>query len=105
MDGENNNSQGAVESETVYDEYLPPDAKPLCPYCLQPCDPLQYYCTNCGSNEAINPLAAYMPYVRIRFSIGIFVKLCRGAYNRDNPMLLRILYGAGASLWVLFRAC
>jgi hypothetical protein len=104
MDGENNNSQDTAESETFDDEYLPPDAKPLCPYCLQPCNPLQYYCTNCGSNKAINPLAAYMPYIRLRFSIGIFGKLYRRALDHENPLLLRIFYGASASLWVLFLA-
>jgi len=102
MNGENNNPQDTADSEAVYEEYLPPDAKPLCPHCLQPCDPLQYYCNNCDSNEAINPLAAYIPYVRIRFSAGVFGKLFRRACDRKNPLLLRIVYGAYASVWWLY---
>jgi hypothetical protein len=102
MDGENNNSHDTVESELADNEYLPPDAKPLCPQCLQPCDPHHYYCTNCDCNEAINPLTVYMPYIRLRFSIGIFGKLFRRMCDRKNPLPLRIVYGASASLWILF---
>ncbi len=101
MDGENNNSQDIAWTETFDDEYLPPGAKPLCPRCLQPCDPHQYYCTNCGCNEAINPLTTYIPYVRIRFNIGILIKLYRRACDSGNPLLLRIIYGAIAVFWVL----
>lgn len=103
-DEEKNNSRDIAQGERVDDEYLPPDARPLCRSCLQPCNPLQYYCTNCDSNEAINPLASYMPYVRIRFNLGIFVKLCRYSWHHDNPLLLRVLYGASAVLWILFSA-
>jgi hypothetical protein len=100
MDGENNNSP--ITSETYNDEYLPPDAKPLCPCCLQPCNPLQYYCTNCGCNEAINPLTTYMPYIRLRFNIGIFVKLYRRAYDRKNLLPHRIIDAVIVAFWILF---
>ena len=103
-DNEKNNSRDVTDGEQVDNDYLPPDAKPLCRRCLQPCNPLQYYCTNCGSNEAINPLAAYMPYVRLRFSIGIFAKLVRRALDGENPLSLRIVYGLSACLWLLFNA-
>ena len=99
MDGDNNNnSQNISDSETYDDEYLPPDSKPLCPSCLQPCNPLQYYCTNCGCNEAINPLAVYIPYVRIRFSAGVFGKFFRRMCDNKNPLLLWIVYGLCASM-------
>lgn len=102
MDEEKNNSRDIVRNKQVDDEYLPSDAKPLCPQCLQPCDPLQYYCTNCNSNEAINPLSAYMPYVRLRFNIGIFVKLYRRACDsKNNPLLLRIIYWMIIIAWVM----
>jgi hypothetical protein len=102
MDGENNNSQSTSEGKTFDDEYLPPDAKPLCPRCLQPCHPLQYYCTNCGCNEVINPLASYIPYIRIRFNIGIFAKLCRYPFDRNNLLPLRIICTIIAVLWILY---
>ena len=92
MDGENDNMQEVNQSAVANDDYLPPDAKPLCPRCLQPCDPLQYYCSNCDSNEVINPLASYMPYLRIRFNIGVIGKLYRLARNYRVPLILRILF-------------
>jgi hypothetical protein len=102
MDGEKDNSQNTSEIETFDDGYLPPDAKPLCPRCLQPCHPLQYYCTNCGCNEAINPLTTYMPYIRIRFNIGIFIKLCYLVFGSRTTLLLRVIYVVIAAIWVLY---
>ena len=61
------NTQNPYESVSMK---IGEDAVPVCPNCLEPCDPLDYYCPYCDSNEAINPLASYMPYVRIRFHAG-----------------------------------
>ena len=58
-------------------DVLSPDAQPLCHNCLAPCDRLQYYCHNCDSTEPINPLAAYIPFVRLRFHYGIFCNMWR----------------------------
>jgi len=67
------------------------DATPLCPKCLLPCGPALYYCPHCDSNEAINPLASYMPFVNIRFVYGFFGKLYRlMVYGEDRSVLLRI---------------
>lgn len=75
---------------------------PLCPNCLRRCHPLQYYCANCGGNEVINPLASYMPYVRIRFNVGIFIKLWRRAlYDKSLPLCLRLLFIVIAVVWVM----
>ena len=63
--------------EKLDDEFIPDDAQPLCRKCLNPCHPLQNYCGNCDSNEAINPLASYVPFVRIRFVYGMFGKMWR----------------------------
>lgn len=100
-DEKNDNLNGDVASETMDDDYLPPDARPLCPKCLQPCDPLQYYCTNCGSNEAINPLASYMPYLRIRFAVGLVGKLYHRARDSKAPLILRILFWIILITWLL----
>lgn len=56
--------------------------KPLCPNCLQPVNPFEYFCPHCGSNDAVNPMATYLPILDIRFMYGGIGKLWR-----------RILYG------------
>jgi len=74
------------------DEFVPYDAVPLCPKCLKPCHPLQYYCDKCDSNAAINPLASYMPFVRIRFNIGMVVKAWRKMlYDKESSIIFRLV--------------
>ena len=60
-------------------DYIAPDSTPVCPNCLHPVPPNAYYCPNCGSNETINPLASYMPFVNIRFAAGMAAKAWRKA--------------------------
>jgi len=79
-------------SDTSDVDFIPEDAWPLCPKCLTPCHPLQFYCCNCDSNEAVNPLASYMPFVRIRFNIGMLFKLWRtGIRDKDRSMTRRLI--------------
>ena len=79
-------------AENIDDEFIPEDAWPLCPNCLKPCNPLQNYCDNCSSNEVINPMASYMPFVRIRFTCGFFGKMWRkGWYDKDSSIIIRLL--------------
>jgi hypothetical protein len=81
------------EVERVDDEFIPADARPVCPNCFKPCHPLQNYCDSCDSNEVINPLVSYMPFVRIRFNIGMFCKLWRRiCYDKDISTMLRLFY-------------
>ena len=68
------------------------DAVPVCPNCLEPCDPLDNYCQNCGSNEAINPLVPYLPFEGIRFVAGVYAKLLRKTWDSSTPIGLQILY-------------
>jgi hypothetical protein len=91
--GHNNLSAGAFEEAVqLDDEFIPADAWPVCPKCLSPCHPLQYYCHNCDSSEAINPLASYMPFVRIRFNIGMFCKMWRRKwYDKEASIIFRLL--------------
>jgi hypothetical protein len=92
-DEEKNDSHDTSEGEEVDDDYLPPDAKPLCPRCLQPCDPLEYYCTNCGSSDVINPLSAYMPFVRLRYQVGFYGRLWRRiTYDSDTSILIKLAF-------------
>lgn len=81
------------EVEQGDDEFIPSDALPVCPNCLKPCNPLQNYCNSCDSNEVINPLASYMPFVRIRFNIGMFCKIWRRiCYDEHTPFLLKLFF-------------
>ena len=74
--GQNNlPARNERKAEEFDDEFIPEGAWPICPKCLTACHPLQFYCHNCDSNEAINPLASYMPFVRIRFNAGMIGKL------------------------------
>ena len=91
--GNNNLSAGDFEeAESLDEEFIPDDAQPLCSNCLEPCSPLQNYCGNCDSNEVINPLASYMPFVRIRFACGFFGKMWRiMLYDEEASTILRLL--------------
>ena len=81
------------------DEVLADDAMPLCPNCLEPCNPLDNYCPNCGSNEVINPLASYMPFEGIRFETGIIGKLWQKAWAGETEWFDRGIY---FGLFILF---
>jgi hypothetical protein len=71
---------------------LAPDATPLCPNCLKPVDPKQYYCPHCGSNTAINPLATYLPIAQIRFNYDIFITMWRKLWNKRLGSATIILF-------------
>ena len=77
----------------VDDDFIPDDGRPVCPRCLKPCHPLQHYCNNCDSNDAINPLTPYMAFVNIRFNYGIFITMWRKTwYDKDTPIMTRLVY-------------
>jgi len=81
-----------IEVEQVDDEFIPVDARPVCPNCFKPCNPLQNYCDSCDSNEVINPLASYMPFVRIRFRCGFCGDMWRKVlYDKEASIILRSL--------------
>ena len=82
----------AAENSEEGDDFIPDDARPICPKCLAPCHPLQNYCEKCDSNEAINPLASYMPFVRIRFNIGMFGKMWRKIWYDEDTSIVRKLF-------------
>jgi len=91
--GHNNLPAGDFEeAEQLADEFIPADARPLCPKCLKPCHPLQNYCDSCDSNDVINPLASYMPFVRIRFRCGFCGDMWRKVlYDKEASIILRSL--------------
>jgi len=64
-------------------------ATPVCPMCLQPCDPKAYYCPHCGSSSPINPLASYMPFVDIRFKTGMVGRLWHRSVEKPDAGILK----------------
>ncbi len=91
--GHNNLSAGAFdEAVQLDDEFIPAGARPVCFKCLKPCHPLQNYCDSCDSNDVINPLASYMPFVRIRFRCGFCGDMWRKVlYDKEASIILRSL--------------
>ena len=93
----------AEQNETDFpadnDGVVSKGAQPVCSKCFQPGPPQQYYCTNCDSNEPLNPLASYMPFVRIRFGAGVAGKLWRKALSKETSVAMRafslLLIGIG----------
>ena len=87
-------SPADLESAEQFDDDLAPDnALPLCAKCFKPCDPLQYYCDKCGSNNAINPLTPYIGFVNIRFNYDIFLTMWRKVWGDDETsIIVRLLY-------------
>ena len=96
MTGENDNnlSEGCNEEvEKLDDEFVGEDARPVCPKCLKPCNPLQHYCDSCDCNDVINPLTPYMPFLNIRFNYGIFLTMWRKVwYEKDTSVIGRLFY-------------
>ena len=75
------------------DVNAPLEGWPVCPKCLNPVHPQQYYCDNCDSNQAVNPMATYLPFVNIRFMCGIFGTMWRKIwYEKEVPIPIRCVY-------------
>ena len=90
---EDNHIEDDHQVASISDDFIPENARPLCPKCFVPCDPLAYYCDKCDSNDTINPLASYMPFERIRFNAGMYVKVWRKLWGgKDTSMALKIFY-------------
>lgn len=68
------------------------DAWPMCTYCMKPCDPKIFYCPTCNSNETINPLASYMPFVDLKFRIGFLIKLWQKCFAPEVSIPAKCLY-------------
>lgn len=84
--------EGEIFEEPSEDKDLNQEPLPLCPNCLTPCSPHDYYCPNCGSNSPINPLATYMPLESIRFEAGLYGRLWNKCWNPETEVIDRMLY-------------
>lgn len=106
MNERNNDNFQALDLNEVGDfddDFLPDDAQPLCPKCLTPCRPLQYYCPYCDSNDAINPLTPYIAFLNIRFNYDIFCTMWRKIwYDKHTWMVSRMFYLLMIALFVPF---
>ena len=92
VDG-NNHIEDGHQVAGISDGFIPENARPLCPKCFVPCEPLAYYCDKCDSNDTINPLASYMPFERIRFNAGMYGKVWRRLWGgKDTSIALKIFY-------------
>ena len=93
MAEDNDNTDFDYTMGQGHSDVLTSDAQPLCSKCLTSCDRLQYYCHNCDSTEPINPLAAYIPFVRLRFHYGIFCNMWRMLwYNEAVSLTWRLSF-------------
>ncbi len=80
------------EDEGV-EEFIEEGALPVCPKCFRPCDPLQNYCNSCGSDEVINPLASYIPFVRIRYNYNGLLNMWRYIWcDEQGKMWRKLVY-------------
>ena len=90
---DNSRAEEFNEGEGLGDDFVPDDALPLCPRCLRPCRPMQYYCPYCGSNDAINPLTPYIAFLNICFNYDIFITMWRKIwYDRHTSIIRRLFY-------------
>lgn len=88
--------------DEITDESLPDDALPVCPNCFEPCDPLNFYCPSCGSNETINPLASYLPFVRLRFNVGMIINIAKKLKSCSGWVFLFWLVAFCVAMLLLF---
>ena len=64
-------------------------AVPVCLECLTPYEPLQHYCTKCGST--VGQLSPYIPYVNIPFNYSIFRTMWRRIWSgTGTPVYLKV---------------
>ena len=90
---ENDSGPSSRQTLSARDGFVIEKPWPVCPRCLQPCNPTQNYCPNCDSNEAMNPLATYMPLESIRFIAGIYGKMWRAIFlEKQTSWIRRLVY-------------
>ena len=73
------------------------EGQPLCPSCLEPVNPIDYYCPKCGA--ATGQLTPYIPFVNIRFNYSIYGRLWQKVWYEKTGLLMKIF---SLALIVLF---
>ena len=64
------------------------EGQPLCPGCLEPVNPIDYYCPKCGA--ATGQLTPYIPFVNIRFNYSIYGRLWQKVWYEKTGLLMKI---------------
>ena len=65
----------------------PVGATPLCPKCLAPIEPGNYYCPHC--DEATGRFTPYIPFVNIRYNYSIFGRLWRKVWYEKASLPMK----------------
>ena len=81
MDSENLEEREVVDGEG--------QEWPVCIGCMEPVDPLHYYCPNCG--EASGQLTHYIPFVNLRWLAMVWGRMWRQLRSRDISIKGRLL--------------
>ena len=76
------------------------EGQPLCPGCLEPVNPIDYYCPKCGA--AAGQLTPYIPFVNIRFNYSIYGRLWQKVWYEKTGLLMKIFSLALIVIFVPF---
>lgn len=64
------------------------EGTPVCIRCMEPVDPLGYYCPNCG--EPSGQLTQYIPFVNLRWLANTWGRMWRQIWSKDISIPGRI---------------
>ena len=73
--------KGLKESDTS-------EGQPLCPKCLEPFSPMEYYCRKCGG--PVGKLTPYIPFVNIPFNYSVFGKMWQKVWYEESGLPMKV---------------
>jgi len=107
QNGGKSNSPGISNSEPNPQERAE-EPVPVCPHCLHPVDPRDYYCPHCG--EDVGRFTPYLPFINIPFTCNFLARIWHKLFDRSAGILTRvfclclvILFAPILLLGLLFR--
>ena len=86
MESENLDERDFLEEGDV--DQVTGEATPVCLSCMQPVDPLGYYCPNCGGVSG--QFTEYLPFVNIRWGASVWGRMWRQIWSRDISIIGRL---------------
>jgi hypothetical protein len=97
-----------AENTNTHEQHDQQGETPLCLRCMQPVDPLTYYCPHCG--EATGQLTPYIPFVNIAWQTRIWGQMWRQVWSREVSipgsvlrLILIIFYVPVLLIGLIFR--